>query len=75
MMRKFIAIDCDGIIEVHATGDGLGFGYATLCGLDGADDAAGQSPADLPTNPKINCEHCRALIVESRRWTKKDLGP
>lgn len=74
MMSRFIAINSDGIIEVHAIGDGLGFGYATLCGLDGADPVAGQSPADLPKNPKINCDHCRALIVEARRWTKRDLS-
>lgn len=72
-MSKFIAIDCDGLVEVHASGSGLGFGYATLCGLDGADPVAGQKPARLPAQPKINCERCRALIVEARRWTQRDL--
>ena len=72
---RFIAIKCDGIVEVHASGDGLGLCYATLCGLDGADPDAGQAPADLPKKPKINCEHCRALIVEARRWSKRDLCP
>jgi len=70
---RFIAIECDGIINVHAEGNGLGFGYATLCGMDGADPVAGQYLADLPRRPKINCEQCRALIVEARRWTKRDL--
>lgn len=74
-MTRFIAISQDGLLEVHADGHGLGFGYATLCGLDGADDVIGQLPADLPKRPKINCEQCRALIVEARRWTKRDLAP
>lgn len=72
---RFIAIRCDDLVEIHAIGDGLGFGYATLCGLDGADPVAEQYPADLPPRPKINCEHCRALIIEVRRWTKRDLAP
>lgn len=72
-MSRFIAIKCDDLVEVHADGTGLGFGYATLCGMDGADPVAGQYPADLPKRPKINCEECRALIVEARRWTKRDL--
>lgn len=72
-MRRFIAIECDGITEVHADGSGLGFGYATFCGLDGADPDAGQKIVDLPKKPKINCEQCRALIVEARRWTLRDL--
>lgn len=72
-MSRFVAIECDGLTEVHADGEGLGFGYATLCGLDGADPVAGQKRATLPKHPKINCEQCRALIVEARRWTKRDL--
>lgn len=75
-MSKFIAIeDYDGVIEVHATGDVLGFGYATFCGLDGADPVAGQKPAPLPARPKINCEQCRALILEARRWSNRDMAP
>jgi hypothetical protein len=74
-MAKFVAIQCDDLVEVHADGTGLGFGYATLCGLDGADPVAGQKPAPLPARPKINCEQCRAMIVEARRWTKRDLCP
>lgn len=73
-MSRFIAIECDGVVEVHAVGNGLGFGFATFCGLDGADPVAGQKPATLPRQPKINCEHCRALIVEARRWSKRDLA-
>jgi hypothetical protein len=72
-MGRFIAIEEDGgNIEVHAAGQGLGCGYATFCGLDGADDEIGQRPAKLPRNPKISCEQCRAMIVEARRWTKRD---
>jgi hypothetical protein len=72
-VSRFVAIECDGLVEVHADGVGLGFGYATLCGLDGADPVADQKPAALPKQPKINCEQCRALIVEARRWTRRDL--
>lgn len=72
---RFVAIACEGEIEVHADGAGLGLGFATLCGLDGADEVIGQTPAPLPKKPKINCENCRAIIVEARRWTARDLCP
>lgn len=72
-MNRFVAILSDGILEIHANGESLGFGYATFCGLDGADPVANQYPAKLPKNPKINCYQCIALIVEARRWSKKDL--
>lgn len=74
-MPRFIAIQCDDLIEVHATGECLAFGFATFCGMDGADPDAGQKIVELPKRPKINCEQCRALIVEARRWTKRDLVP
>ena len=70
---RFIAIKCDGLTEVHADGRGLGIGFATLCGLDGADPDIGQETVPTPKRPLIDCEHCRAIIVEARRWRTRDL--
>lgn len=66
-----IAIRVDDITEVHATG-GSGVDYATLCGLDGDDPGAGQYPAELPKQAKIDCVACRQIFERARQLRKTD---
>jgi len=71
-MSGYIAIECDGIDQVHASGEGTGLPYATLCGLDGEDSKAGQKTVGLQIGARINCPQCRALIRVAKTYRPKD---
>jgi hypothetical protein len=62
MSNKIIGVESDGVIEWHAPGV-AGPDYATLCGLDGNDDAVGQRPVDIkpPRGTKIDCHECKRI--------------
>lgn len=74
--QKFVAFELtDGSIEVHASAAGLGFGYATFCGLDEAgDEMTGDKKTATPRKAKITCFQCEALITAARQWTRRDLA-
>lgn len=73
-MSKFIAIESDGVYQVHASGEGAGFPYATLCGLDGDDSRAGQKPAALIIGAKIDCPQCRGIIRAAKTFRPRDFA-
>ena len=54
---RLVAVECDGQVEVHLPG-AVGADYATLCGLDGDDDGAGQTPAEVPRGARVTCHSC-----------------
>jgi len=68
-MSKYVSIECDGVVQVHAVGLG---NYATLCGLDGDDDGSGQRPANLLIGARINCPDCRAIIEAAKKYRARD---
>lgn len=68
---KYVAIESDGVVEVHAEGDA---NYATLCGLDGDDPVVGQRGAPLDIGARINCPHCIGAIRYARQFTEKDFA-
>ena len=70
-MNKFIAIIHQDKLEIHAINPNGVFG--TLCGLDGDDKETSQLPAQLPKNPKINCNYCIQLILTARQYKLSDL--
>lgn len=72
-MSRFVAIECDGKVEVHA-GPPDGSPYATLCGLDGDDSVAGQKPAALQIGARINCPQCRGVIYHSKTFRPCDFN-
>ena len=68
----FVAIALEGKVEVHAPGLGS---YATLCGLDGDDPDAGQSPAELKRGAKIDCKDCIGIITFAKQFGRRDFKP
>lgn len=74
MSDKYITVDANGVIEVHA--HGATCDYATLCGLDGNDPnyAVAQKVIATPDGAKINCPDCVAIIRMARRYTKADIA-
>lgn len=70
-MSGYIAIECDGVVQVHANTDELGFPYATFCGLAG-NDPPHQKPAALCIGDRINCPQCYALIFAAKKYRPKD---
>ena len=69
-MSKYVAIECDGKIEVHAAP--VHDNYATLCGLDGDDSAVGQRPAPLQIGARIDCPTCKAIIRHAKLYGERD---
>jgi hypothetical protein len=69
-----IAIEHDGVREVHAT-DWTG-NYATACGLDGGIDGYspmdGQRPTPLGKDRKITCPDCKAIFMHMRQYRATD---
>lgn len=74
-MSGYIAIECDGVVQVHASADGTGLPYASFCGLDGDDSHAGQRPAALLIGAKIDCMQCRNLIKAAKKYRPRDFAP
>ena len=76
MTSRFVAVEQDGVVEIHASGADASGDYATLCGVDGNDDGAGvnQRPADLPPGAKINCPQCKQLILAARKFSRRDFA-
>lgn len=71
MKKRFVQVESEGAIETHA--DTAVGEYATLCGLDGDDEGAGQRLiGDGPTG-KINCPDCIAIIRASKLYHERDL--
>lgn len=70
-MSRYIAIECDGIVQVHA--EGLG-SYATLCGLDGNDSKVGQKPATLLIGARIDCPTCIGIIQHAKKYRARDFA-
>lgn len=65
-MKRFVQVESDGAIETHAN-TALGE-YATLCGLDGDDEAAGQRLIGDGPKGKINCRDCIAIIRAAKEY-------
>lgn len=74
-MSGYIAIECDGVVQVHANADGTGLPYASLCGLDGNDSRVGQRPAGLIVGARIDCPQCRNLINAAKKYRARDFAP
>lgn len=72
LKSKFVAIEHDGEIGIHALPHGADGGYATLCGMDGDDPGCGQRPAELPMGAKIDCGQCKSIIRMARKYSEKD---
>lgn len=70
-MSRYIAVMSDGVVEVHATGDG---NYATLCGLDGYDDSVGQKVVPLDIGARITCQHCIQIILTAKKYGRRDFA-
>lgn len=71
-MSKFVAILTAGAISVHlpdTTGN-----YATLCGLDGADEhaAVDQQQAAVPPKAKVTCQHCKNIWAVAKQYRATD---
>jgi hypothetical protein len=72
MTRGYIAVEQDGVVEVHASGV-IG-DYATLCGMDGDDLSVGQRPAPLQIGARINCQHCILIIRTAKKYRERDFA-
>jgi hypothetical protein len=68
---RLVAIQIDGEVSTHASGDGSPGGYAALCGLDGNDPAIQQQIAPL-TSDVIDCATCRALWEAWHKYKTSD---
>lgn len=74
-MKSRIKISVDGDIRLHIAYEGEG--YATLCGLDGNDsddEGDGQVTLDHPKSGKIDCDHCKRIAAEGRKWRESDFA-
>lgn len=69
-MDKYVAIEENGKIEIHARG--IVTDHATLCGFDGDDPTEGQFPRELPEKAKIDCVYCQMIIKHVKKYTKRD---
>lgn len=67
----FVAVVCDGAVEVHAAGVAS---YATLCGLDGDDahDSVRQKIV-ASSSRRVDCPQCIQIIDLSKRYREKDI--
>ena len=72
MSARYIAMDVEGTVEVHARGNQNTPGnYATLCGL--ADDGEDrQHEVALPVKARINCDACRAIWLAAHSFDSLD---
>jgi len=71
-MSKYVAVKIDDEIQIHlphTTGN-----YYTLCGLDGADEAASvnQSTVNVPKGAKVNCVECLHIWELCKQFSAKD---
>ena len=74
MRNDIIAVKRYDEIEIHfkdRTGN-----YATLCGLDGNDNAKSvdQETVDLPTNAKVDCMDCIHTFYFVRSLSASDIA-
>lgn len=68
-----VAIEQDGETDVHAIGCD-GSDYASLCGMDGTDEAVGQRIVSLGRRRRITCQHCIAIIEHAWSYERKDIS-
>jgi hypothetical protein len=73
-MSRYVAIEQDGIVSVHASGEGIGSDYASLCGMDGDDSVVGQRPAPLIVGARIDCPQCKMIIMAAKRYRSRDFA-
>lgn len=73
-MPHYVAVAQDGVINVHASGTGIGSDYATLCGMDGDDPSIGQRPAALQVGAKIDCQQCIDIIRAAKKYRERDFA-
>lgn len=69
MSARYIAMEVEGVVEVHARatiGD-----YSTLCGLAN-DGEARQHEVALPDGKRINCDGCRRVWLAARAFVSTD---
>lgn len=69
---RLVTVVMDGEMLTHLPG--AIFDYATLCGMDGNDDArdVNQSTIPTPLGARVNCDHCRLIWEECRNWRTSD---
>ena len=72
MTRGYVAVEQDGMVEVHASGV-IG-DYATLCGMDGDDLSVGQRPAPIQIGARINCPYCIPIIRAAKKYRERDFA-
>lgn len=71
-MSKYVAVEQDGVVQVHASGNDLPGDWATLCGMDGDDSRVGQKPAALIIGARINCPQCRGIVMAAKKFRPSD---
>jgi hypothetical protein len=73
---KFVAVNVDGIVQVHMNGAFSLGNYETLCGLDGDDDSplVRQQPAKLKRGAKIDCPYCIDIWKQCKNYSAKDFA-
>jgi hypothetical protein len=73
MASKYVAVESDGIVEVHLPASATG-NYLTLCGLDGDDSAVGQHPAEVPRGARVTCAGCRGIWQTAKQFRDSDFA-
>ncbi len=75
MSAKRIALEIDGLREIHAAASNNG-NYATLCGLDGDDPGIGQqSGGTARPGEKINCHQCIGVWLAAKPYQTSSFDP
>lgn len=71
-MSNYVAVAVEGTVNIHLP-DWSG-NYATLCGLDGADEhkAVDQKPAAVPQGARIDCVECWHIFWLVTQFRKSD---
>lgn len=72
MKKRFVAIEVDGDLGVHARVAGE---YMTICGLDGGLSSEDQRECALPPQPRIDCPACANIVRAARKIRTRDFAP
>ena len=71
-MSRYVAVSVRGDVKIHLPA--ADYDYATLCGLDGADEnpMCDHSTVEVPPSAKIDCDSCIAIWLVARSFKKND---